>query len=539
MSELERARVLAISAASEIAHVLPKIFPDILQIAETSSPSSAFNRAAAIARVKGLDPREQLAAAKLARWLAVVRRDYGDAEFNRLATEIASIAGLVPQAQPQQGQMAIQVPRAPRPGGIVPGIYKYGDYSWLGEARLDKVKAAFEKITGEGLPDYLSQLAIEVFYSLYLLNTELHRRAEHPQLKPYAEVTEPIRGDAQLRASTVMDEFLSAVVAAKILASVYERVKERGLDQKMRRRHQAGQCPVGAPAPGGQGQQRDEEGEEIAGAVREAVEEAKEEAKRGADKDKEVEEIIGGIWASKHGHELSFEDKVDLYLTLRERPIFAKSLLEAIRTVKEEPGRIGGTIDFRGYRPLEDYEELPASRPTDIAVPGDLFDVKVANKDIEVADYKQGTKGKKRKFVIAIDKSGSMERYGKIEWARAVAAALAIAGMSDDVKVFFFDVEPWDAVDLSRDFVNGLKRILSVKAEGGTSIDKALKYADEVAPGYTTVIITDGEDDVYYTPRNETIAVMVGGDNESLRRAAKKYVRVEEISGRAIKDIIS
>lgn len=49
-----------------------------VEIAATKSPSAAFSLAAQLAAIKGVEPR---AAAKATRWLAVIRRDYGQEEF--------------------------------------------------------------------------------------------------------------------------------------------------------------------------------------------------------------------------------------------------------------------------------------------------------------------------------------------------------------------------------------------------------------------------------------------------------------------------
>lgn len=62
---------------------------EFVEIAATKSPSAAFDLASRLAAINGVD---SLAAAKAARWLAVIRRDYGQAEFDRITVHAQGVS---------------------------------------------------------------------------------------------------------------------------------------------------------------------------------------------------------------------------------------------------------------------------------------------------------------------------------------------------------------------------------------------------------------------------------------------------------------
>ena len=77
LSELE-------ARAFPVLRLSPELRQKFVEIARTKSPSAAFGLAEATARLHGFSPIEALGIAKATRWLAVVRRDYGQAEFDRI-----------------------------------------------------------------------------------------------------------------------------------------------------------------------------------------------------------------------------------------------------------------------------------------------------------------------------------------------------------------------------------------------------------------------------------------------------------------------
>ena len=529
MGGLERARyhALRIAVALSRAGVLHRVIDDLSAIAAKHSPSSAFTRGMAAAQARGLQ-HSALAVAKLARWLAVVRRDHGDAEFSKLISEIRSLAqasaGLGNMQDTQHGVSSIQHMQVSGVAGIVPGIYRFGRYDWLGEVWVDKISRALKKLYGLELPGYMQQLALEVFHSLYLLNTELEEvRIRHsPFLKAIAEMTEPIRSSEKLRSLTVGGEMESIEAACTILKPLIERIES---SQELK-------AAIERASLEGAGIERDHV-DEFRGICKRAIEDAE---SRELDSSRRAADAVRALSASKHRHQLSFEDKVDLYRLLKEKKVFAGKLLEAVRSIEDSPGRAGGSIDFAGYGRISSLRELPWVRAVEHAYPEHVFLKRLAAMDLDVRKFREGHSGRRRRFIVLIDKSGSMGGE-KIEWAKAVAVSLLMDSRTDRVKVLFFDSQPHEPIDLSRDFAKALRSILSVEAGGGTSIDAALKKADETAPGYTSILITDGEDRVSYRPRNDLVASMIKGDNEDLREISRKYIRVEELSGRIARRI--
>ena len=69
--------------AGVLAKVQGELRRECVDIARNKSPSSAFDLASIAARKYGIDGMEALGVAKATRWLAVIRRDHGDQEFNR------------------------------------------------------------------------------------------------------------------------------------------------------------------------------------------------------------------------------------------------------------------------------------------------------------------------------------------------------------------------------------------------------------------------------------------------------------------------
>ena len=78
MGELEVRALLVVQLEDE------ELRAKLVKLAKEKSPSAVFSLAQVAARLAGKNPMESLALAKATRWLAVVRRDYGQAEFERI-----------------------------------------------------------------------------------------------------------------------------------------------------------------------------------------------------------------------------------------------------------------------------------------------------------------------------------------------------------------------------------------------------------------------------------------------------------------------
>jgi len=80
LDELKIRAAPALSASGEFRKKL-------IEIAATKSPSAAFDLAEATARNHGHTLNEALAVAKGVRWLAVIKRDYGEEELQKVTEE--------------------------------------------------------------------------------------------------------------------------------------------------------------------------------------------------------------------------------------------------------------------------------------------------------------------------------------------------------------------------------------------------------------------------------------------------------------------
>ena len=73
-----------------LSHAPENLREECIGIAREKSPSAAFDLASIAARTYGVDAITAMSAAKATRWLAVIRRDYGDTEFNQAAGTLAT-----------------------------------------------------------------------------------------------------------------------------------------------------------------------------------------------------------------------------------------------------------------------------------------------------------------------------------------------------------------------------------------------------------------------------------------------------------------
>ena len=78
LSELE------VRATLPLTRISQELREKCVEIARQKSPSAAFELASQAAFLSGLNQVEALGVAKATRWLAVVRRDYGMEEFEKM-----------------------------------------------------------------------------------------------------------------------------------------------------------------------------------------------------------------------------------------------------------------------------------------------------------------------------------------------------------------------------------------------------------------------------------------------------------------------
>jgi len=172
---------------------------------------------------------------------------------------------------------------------------------------------------------------------------------------------------------------------------------------------------------------------------------------------------------------------------------FAKLYSDAVKTSKNHE-----KSQFPcGIKRIERFSEIPYTALDDI-IDNDIFAYKLSTKTLKVTDFK----AKKKKYLIYIDKSGSMEDEMKhvdggkvIKIAFACAIALAMHTKSKNVELKLFDTEVYDPITTSAELINTLLRLY---AGGGTNITNVFKdiINTKDVKNKRVVIITDGIDSV-------------------------------------------
>jgi len=398
---------------------------------------------------------------------------------------------------------------------VIDGIFRYGNYGWLGEYRAKSILAIVEK-AGFNVSNVEQVLPLDIFHACYLLNTSL---IDNPRAD-LVEIVNPIINDEELRKLTVADDMISRVFAAKFLIELLKRLEQlqgsngqNGMDLQSlcNALHNRGA--------------KDNTDNKWVNGVREAIVKAKEEAKRHAKNAKLYSGLKAGI-----GHNVTFGELLDLNFA-----VDLESLVKMFREVNIAWAQAMKTSVAGSYEGIKFGRDLARVAPSALALPDELFWYRFATSTLPIIETKEA---ELERFILVVDKSGSMDNRNKTLWSRAVALALARQAKLGSVKakLLFFDygVYPSEPIDLLERFDEALKVILTLKCSGGTSIDTALMEADKL-DGYTIVLITDGEDKVTYKPRNKLISVMIDGDNKALKDMSTAYLKAEPTREGALK----
>jgi len=244
---------------------------------------------------------------------------------------------------------------------------------------------------------------------------------------------------------------------------------------------------------------------------------------------------------------LNLADKIqkvtnaDQIITLSSNLISSLPRFTKVRKVSERHGE-----ELRGYRLTRRVED---ALPRELALPDEVFLYKLSSGGLLAREKVSTYEGS---YYVLIDKSGSMIGI-KTVWARSVALALYRLAMIKRRKYFlrFFDVNVYPDQPITDPYIV-LDSILSIRSDGGTSIDHALSTAlsDIRLGGFgkytnTVIIITDGKDTVTTSPKDfkdagaSLVAVMIEGDNESLMdicvRTGGQYMKAELTESGALK----
>jgi len=449
-----------------------------------------------------------------------------DVEIRQLRSVAARLAQMLAANPGLAGELEGKLESGsavPAEGLPWPGVFRDGDYSWIADVRIKKISYWLPYYPGEKY----KTLLIDVFHAFYLLKGEL-REEIPPRLRFVARLASEIL--AARPSEAVLDEDLSVALAAKVLSRLLARLPMEKLERAVSAL--AGEDGEGCDEEeegdgGGGGEEGDRE--DVERAIVEAVKEAVEEA----DELREAM-IIAGRMAGKYRGRLDFTDRLSIANILSKHKLLVRFILEAIKSYDESPARTGGTLEFHGYKSMEDLSELPRVHLLEFAYPELLLLKRLATRELRVRRYEHGSRsqGRKKKYVIAIDRSGSMEG-DRLEKAKALALSLLLRQDVDNVTLIFFDAAPYEPIHVNADnIVSALWKIARVSAGWGTSIDNALRKADEVSGGSADILlITDGEDNVTYKPRSRLIVVDVGfRENKSLMKVADTYIHVDDIT---------
>ncbi len=207
---------------------------------------------------------------------------------------------------------------------------------------------------------------------------------------------------------------------------------------------------------------------------------------------------------------------------------------------------------------LERGTDLERLHHSQLALPEIMFLANFANQDLLL--YEKGLPARSGPVYVLLDKSGSMTGK-KIVWAKTVAIALFKRSINESrwFMIRFFDSVPYPLYKISprakgKDVVRLIDYMVRVKPQGGTDISRAIRTAVQdvletrqkrLRPG-DLVLITDGEDRVNPEDIKKTlskanlnlVSVMIGGDNESLRRASDYYMKAFKLTDKEALKVI-
>ncbi len=176
---------------------------------------------------------------------------------------------------------------------------------------------------------------------------------------------------------------------------------------------------------------------------------------------------------------------------------------------------------------IRSFLEVVHAFTTEFSLQEELFDYRLATKQVLRPQWLQ-RKTHPKKYIMLLDVSGSMDDNDKYLYAIASAIALIKNAQKSNVNkavIIPFDDDVHQSID--GDAKQCITELLQTPfSGGGTDIDNALEYADNLEPD-EIILITDGEDDVTYKPNAKlyTIFCLPGG-NEHLQKISYSYEEV-------------
>ena len=404
------------------------------------------------------------------------------------------------------------------------GIFKYGNYGWLGRYRANSIISAIKR----QYKDFRCSLIIplEIFHACYLLNTEQKPNVSHF----LTMLVEPILKDSKLRVMTVAEDMLSRIFTIKYLLElkkqINKKLSENGSKDKDLSDFFQHICNAFSNANGN---------DKLDGHLNVASRTVKEKLKKTINDSfeiakKETENMKAYIGIKKGvGHSVTFDEILNLNFTVDVKKLF--EIFTDISTLVEKH-RIESNIgECSGVKYGRNISKMT---PTALSLPDEVFWYRFASSTLPITET---SSTRMEDFILVVDKSDSMNEKNKTLWSRAVALTLAKLASKGSInaKLIFFDsnVYPNRPIDLGKRFNEALKTILTLKCEGGTDIDNVLRQVDKYKS--TIILITDGEDEVTYKPKSKLISIMIEGENETLKENSNKYLSVKPTKEGALK----
>ncbi len=387
-------------------------------------------------------------------------------------------------------------------------------------------------------------LAIDIFYAFYLPMPLLRDKegVDKSKQKHYRIIDSILRSSFihDIRSKTVVDGLMSSI-AAGVFISEYQRIQQ----EKMK----GGNAKVKRKEPG--------EAEGSESEIRKDVEKAIANTARDVDNAKKLRMLIEGDQPGSVSMMAYEEYGPELIRLARNTEV--RKILDILTGIKpwsipipEKKQRFKHG-EITGYELGRDIERIV---PSILALPDELFYLRFLEGRLLL--YQKVLSQGRGPLYVLLDKSGSMDGM-KMIWAKAVALSLYMRAMKEHREFYFrfFDSIPHPLAHVSKhpkvsEVLKLIDYIARVKGSGGTDISKAIITAcNDIRKGSVRnvgdiVLITDGVDRiaeqlVSYNLKKANvrlIAIMILGENRSLRNVSTKYYSVVKLSQQNILKII-
>jgi len=499
-----------------LAH--PTVSKDIdlfISIAGSFSPSSTFKKAYTMSYIRGYNSIIALNIAKATRKLAKVRRDYGEIAFKNKVAELKQLATYLLKAQnppPTLHKMPYYV-RVPVSSSninkaINGELYKFGKYGRIGKYIQNTInsKLDFKIESNDNLP-------LNIFYACYLLD----KTKNYEPTPIVREIIDRIENDTELQSITIGDKVMSILFTVSLLNNLKEELKDKGYIRSCSK-----------------DENYDSSDTELKQIVHTTLTNSIEVTKK---MDKIYDSIVSvfGRGAGKEASKIIFDKEIQyINIDLKRLEELIKEMDITLENINREQNEKLG--ELYGVSIGSDLEKVIEES---IAMPEDLFYYYYVTGQLRQYEFKVSKKPEK--ILVLVDKSDSMNEGNKLVFSKSVAILIAKKYISKggEAYLLFFDTDvyPVRPISLKRDKVRFIRELLTIKNSGGTSIDHALKYVDNLDIDINKVlIITDGQDTVEKRKYKFKIySIFVSGFNKSLSEISEKSFKIDS----DLKEILS